>query len=1218
VAARRLGAGSQMRHFASAHAMFANAFWLGTLFALIGLGWVAPAHAQNTVCAQAQIQIQQKVSLERQAFDAVMRINNGLQTGAIQNVGINLTFQDQAGNGVVATSDPNNTSASFFVSVSSLSGINAIDGTGTVAPTTTGEIHWLIVPAAGSGGTQPQGRLYFVGASLSYTLLGNTTTVAVTPDSITVTPQPLLALDYFLPGNVYADDPLTPQVEPPVPFTLGVRIKNVGGGTAAQTVIESAQPTIVDNQQGLPIGFQILNGYVNDQPAGDTLLLNFGDIGPGASVVGRWIMETTLSGKFTALQAGFTHADSLGGALTSLIQGVTTHLLIHDVLVDLPGRDSVRDFLALDGNVVNVYESQGTDTAVTNQSANARLQATSGNQYNLSFQATTGFAYVTLTDPFGGQALPGPVVRSDGKTLPTQNAWLSKTRNADLSWSYFVNFFDVNTTGIYSVAFAGSGAGASLSGFVYADANNNGLKDPGEVGIGVTPVTLTGTDDQGANVNTTAYANQDGSFSFVQLRPGTYTLAVGVAAGYGDGKLAVGSAGGVAAGNTISGIVLSTNTNGTGYLFAKVISGAPQADLGVTMTASATQVPVGGNVTFTITASNMGPSTATAAKVTDVLPAALTFVGATASGGGTYNNASGIWTVGDLTNGANATLMLMAKVTSTAAPIINTATIASMVADPNATNNQASVTLDPNAGSLKVTQSVVQEARILALVSCTTTSGQDDPTCAAARASFLTGYLSALGLNTDVITDTNSFRTAFRSGRYNTYWVSGGAAKLTGTLAEEIREAAFRGDSLIVDGPHSANSTVLDDVTGITVGAGTLGSNQPILLTGGTNNIATLGDALPLTLSGGQPQATFASLGGAPAIVANTYGQGHGVVMGFDLVGTLQQPASEQLMHSYITQLLGNLAPQPPDPVVGAAYVRLITQIQNLSSDTTVDVSATLPSGVSVVDTVPTPTSGTASLVDWQFALPAGQTTLLDLGLRMPTISGPYNVQTTLNKIVGGMSSVYGGYNFPVNVVASDQFGPQLLSNLQGLSLTNSADAQARNNAVSALQTAQTELAATNNVEAIAQFLAAADVLDQVTSVDVRSYLIATDKWLQEAELRWNPTCPDNVSQLASVVGGGFVRNRQTGHFVQQVTITANQAITGPVSLQLINLSSNATLFAPSGTASACNPPAGSPLMTVSTSDLAAGATATISLEFVNPTQQTITYTTQVLSGGGH
>ena len=40
-------------------------------------------------------------------------------------------------------------------------------------------------------------------------------------------------------------------------------------------------------------------------------------------------------------------------------------------------------------------------------------------------------------------------------------------------------------------------APASLSGFVYLDANDNGLKEGGEIGLAAT-LTLTGTDDLGA------------------------------------------------------------------------------------------------------------------------------------------------------------------------------------------------------------------------------------------------------------------------------------------------------------------------------------------------------------------------------------------------------------------------------------------------------------------------------------------------------------------------------------------------------------------------------------------------------------------------------------------------------------------------------------------------------------------------------------------------
>src|SRR5262249_31310527 len=159
-----------------------------------------------------------------------------------------------------------------------------------------------------------------------------------------------LVLDYFLPHDVFADDPFTPLIEPPDPFTLGVRIKNNGFGAAQSLAIDSAQPKIVENLQGLLIGFTLTGSFVDDQPAAPTLTINFGSIPSQSSRVGRWVMETTLSGTFTAFSATFSHADALGGRLTSLIDSVNTHFLVHDVRVDLPGRDSVRDFLALDGD----------------------------------------------------------------------------------------------------------------------------------------------------------------------------------------------------------------------------------------------------------------------------------------------------------------------------------------------------------------------------------------------------------------------------------------------------------------------------------------------------------------------------------------------------------------------------------------------------------------------------------------------------------------------------------------------------------------------------------------------------------------------------------------------------------------------------------------------------------------------------------------------------
>jgi hypothetical protein len=431
--------------------------FLGLLAALLLLP--AVVYAADTQCAKVKIEIAQELTLERQGFDAMMKITNGLTTTSLDSVNVNVNFTDGAGNAVIASSDPNNTTASFFIRIDTMTGITNVTGTGVVAPATTAEIHWLIIPAQGSGGTVPSGKLYYIGASLSYSVAGKAEQIDVSPDFVYVKPMPLLALDYFMTKDVWGDDPLTLAVEPSEPYTLGVRVKNNGAATATNVKIDSAQPKIVDNQQGLLINFEIIGAYVNDQPAISSLLIPFGDIAPTAASNGRWIMTSSLAGHFQDFTVNFTHADALGGALTSLLQATNPHFLIRDVKVDMPGRDNIRDFLALDGNVLRVYESSGLDTLVTDQSSSSIITAngtdSSGNAlFALSTPATTGPMYVQLTDPYSGTKAVGKITRSDGKVILPENVWLSKKRDANQVLQFYFNLFDSNSTGIYDTAFS--------------------------------------------------------------------------------------------------------------------------------------------------------------------------------------------------------------------------------------------------------------------------------------------------------------------------------------------------------------------------------------------------------------------------------------------------------------------------------------------------------------------------------------------------------------------------------------------------------------------------------------------------------------------------------------------------------------------------------------------------------------------------------------------
>ena len=116
-----------------------------------------------------------------------------------------------------------------------------------------------------------------------------------------------------------------------------------------------------------------------------------------------------------------------------------------------------------------------------------------------------------------------------------------------------------------------------VAGRVWTDANNDGVIDPRETGLGGVVLTLAGTDDLGAAVNLTVTTAADGSYSFAGLRPGTYTITQPVQpAGTLNGRTVAGSAGGTASGpattpSTIAGIVLGAGRSSTGNHFGEIL-----------------------------------------------------------------------------------------------------------------------------------------------------------------------------------------------------------------------------------------------------------------------------------------------------------------------------------------------------------------------------------------------------------------------------------------------------------------------------------------------------------------------------------------------------------------------------------------------------------------------------------------------------------------------
>ena len=147
--------------------------------------------------------------------------------------------------------------------------------------------------------------------------------------------------------------------------------------------------------------------------------------------------------------------------------------------------------------------------------------------------------------------------------------------------------------------------------------------------------------------------------------------------------------------------------------FASIVLTPMTADLSLLKTVSTATPNVGDNITFTLTVANAGPDTATNVAVTDLLPSGLSFVSSTPSQG-TYISSTGVWSVGSISNGASATLQIVATVTSTGAKTNSAEVTASDQHDPDSTVNngvateddQDSVTVTPQLIDLSLTKTV--------------------------------------------------------------------------------------------------------------------------------------------------------------------------------------------------------------------------------------------------------------------------------------------------------------------------------------------------------------------------------------------------------------------------------------------------------------------------------------------------------------------------------
>ena len=238
----------------------------------------------------ARIRIEQKLTFERQAFNAELEVIPG--SSPITEFRASVKVTDSAGADATGLFD-------VFVT-----------GQPIVPISNLSTAKWLIVPGEQAGGTAPTGVKYTATATIAYTVGGVRSSFETLPDDFTVKPLPRLRLKYHQPFYVVAG----------TPFQLAVDVENIGYGDAKNVRIDSAQPRIVS--ANIPVAFAITGSSSSSADSGlvpGNVAIDFGTIPAGQTRSGYWLMTTTMAGYFIDFDFTMTHVTPDGARQQPLV-----------------------------------------------------------------------------------------------------------------------------------------------------------------------------------------------------------------------------------------------------------------------------------------------------------------------------------------------------------------------------------------------------------------------------------------------------------------------------------------------------------------------------------------------------------------------------------------------------------------------------------------------------------------------------------------------------------------------------------------------------------------------------------------------------------------------------------------------------------------------------------------------------------------------------------
>lgn len=402
-----------------------------------------------------------------------------------------------------------------------------------------------------------------------------------------------------------------------------------------------------------------------------------------------------------------------------------------------------------------------------------------------------------------------------------------------------------------------------------------------------------------------------------------------------------------------------------------------------------------------------------------------------------------------------------------------------------------------------------------------------------AQRAYLEALLARAGWSYTIAVTAEEFTREMRTGAYNLYASFAEHEKLSVEAQKELREAVFRGEGLLLAGPHDSRHHHLietlgvkyrgqvsfadgvgfiDDTFGPVGGTGlipgdaalriertTASSVAQFLMMYDDNEHLCAGDDQYAANQLGKPAPGVdrcATL--MDAVTLNPYGAGRTVFAGFDLLATATLQGHDGLLAQALLAGLEYVNPPIADNTVGRVAPITLT-VTNQGIATPIRATLPLPTGLQVID----PRGGTVlnDTVIWQGELAVDAVKTYTVYVRLPETAGAVTFQAQVEAPKAGVYTVITESTFTLQVEPTPD--PDILlvqlSALQGAGLPED---RFYKQADTYLRKARDLVAAQNFDHALWEAIKAADALASASSMEVMPVRVGLGHWIAWIERR--------------------------------------------------------------------------------------------------------------------